>query len=76
MRLLTRSCFYDEPSVRIHLHRSVGGKVESESALRSAETLLSPPAPWPNAGPEDRLRSPYCGLAIYKNQTKPSVYIE
>ncbi|GFO03191.1 hypothetical protein PoB_002969600 [Plakobranchus ocellatus] len=45
----------------------------SESALRSAGTLLSrvrtpPPAPWPDGGPKS-LRSPCCGLAIYKNQT-------
>ncbi|GFN80950.1 hypothetical protein PoB_000745600 [Plakobranchus ocellatus] len=48
----------------------VGGTVASESALRSAGTLLSrvrvlPPAPWPDGGPES-LRSPWCGLAIYK----------
>ncbi|GFO36313.1 hypothetical protein PoB_006281800, partial [Plakobranchus ocellatus] len=52
--------------------RGVGGTVVSESALRSAGTLLSrvrvpPPAPWPDGGPES-LRSPCCGLAIYKNQ--------
>ncbi|GFO40001.1 hypothetical protein PoB_006650600 [Plakobranchus ocellatus] len=51
----------------------VGGTVASESALRSAGTLLSrvrapPPVPWPDGGPES-LRSPCCGLAIYKNQT-------
>ncbi|GFO49101.1 hypothetical protein PoB_007560600 [Plakobranchus ocellatus] len=50
----------------------VGGTVASESTLRSAGTLLSwvrapPPAPWPDGGPES-LRSPCCGLAIYKNQ--------
>ncbi|GFO38112.1 hypothetical protein PoB_006461700 [Plakobranchus ocellatus] len=49
----------------------VGGTVASESALRSAGTILSrvrtpPPAPWPDGGPES-LRSPCCGLAIYKN---------
>ncbi|GFO22663.1 hypothetical protein PoB_004916800 [Plakobranchus ocellatus] len=48
----------------------VGGTVASESALRSAGTILSrvrapPPAPWPDGGPES-LRSPCCGLAIYK----------
>ncbi|GFN80853.1 hypothetical protein PoB_000735900 [Plakobranchus ocellatus] len=53
----------------------VGDTVTSESALRSAGTLLSrvrapPPAPWPDGGPES-LRSPCCGLAIYKNQ-KPN----
>ncbi|GFO02084.1 hypothetical protein PoB_002858900 [Plakobranchus ocellatus] len=37
--------------------RGVGGTVASESALRSAGTLLSrvrapPPAPWPDGGPE------------------------
>ncbi|GFO48497.1 hypothetical protein PoB_007500200 [Plakobranchus ocellatus] len=46
--------------------------VASESALRSAWTLLSrfralPPAPWPEGGPKS-LRSPCCRLAIYKNQ--------
>ncbi|GFN83696.1 prolyl 4-hydroxylase subunit alpha-1-like protein [Plakobranchus ocellatus] len=51
----------------------VGGTVASESTLRSAGTLLSrvrapPPAPWLDGGPES-LRSPCCGLAIYKNQT-------
>ncbi|GFO20009.1 hypothetical protein PoB_004651400 [Plakobranchus ocellatus] len=49
----------------------VGSTVACESALRSAGTLLSPvraplPAPWPDGGPES-LRSPCCGLAIYKN---------
>ncbi|GFO39692.1 hypothetical protein PoB_006619700 [Plakobranchus ocellatus] len=48
----------------------IGGTVASESALRSAGTFLSrvraqPPAPWPDGGPES-LRSPCCGLAIYK----------
>ncbi|GFO14956.1 hypothetical protein PoB_004146100 [Plakobranchus ocellatus] len=38
-------------------HGGVGGTVASESALRSAGTLLSrvrapPPAPWPDGGPE------------------------
>ncbi|GFO17225.1 hypothetical protein PoB_004373000 [Plakobranchus ocellatus] len=50
----------------------VGGTVASESALRSAGTFLPrirapPPAPWPDGGSES-LRSPCCGLAIYKNQ--------
>ncbi|GFO25237.1 hypothetical protein PoB_005174200 [Plakobranchus ocellatus] len=48
----------------------VGSTVACESALRSAVTLLSRvraplPAPWPDGGPEN-LRSPCCGLAIYK----------
>ncbi|GFO38939.1 hypothetical protein PoB_006544400 [Plakobranchus ocellatus] len=48
-----------------------------ESALRSAGTLLSRvraplPAPWPDGGPES-LRSPCCGLAIYK-KLKLSIY--
>ncbi|GFN87136.1 hypothetical protein PoB_001364200 [Plakobranchus ocellatus] len=46
--------------------------VSSESAMRSAGTILSrvrapQPAPWPDGAPES-LRSPCCGLAIYKNQ--------
>ncbi|GFO45536.1 hypothetical protein PoB_007204100 [Plakobranchus ocellatus] len=50
----------------------VGGTVSSESALRSAVILLlrvraPPPAPWPDGGPES-LRSPFCRLAVYKNQ--------
>ncbi|GFO25633.1 hypothetical protein PoB_005213800 [Plakobranchus ocellatus] len=53
--------------------KGVGGTVASKSALRSAGTLLSrvrapPLAPWPDGGPEG-LRSPCCGLAIYKNQS-------
>ncbi|GFO33643.1 hypothetical protein PoB_006014800 [Plakobranchus ocellatus] len=49
----------------------VGSTVACESALRSAGTLLSRvraplPAPWPDGGPES-LRSPCCGLVIYKN---------
>ncbi|GFN82915.1 hypothetical protein PoB_000942100 [Plakobranchus ocellatus] len=52
------------------------GEVASESTLRSAGTLLSqvqasPPAPWPDKGHEN-LRSPFCGLAIHKNQIKLS----
>ncbi|GFO14907.1 hypothetical protein PoB_004141200 [Plakobranchus ocellatus] len=49
----------------------VGGSVAGEYALRSAGTLLSRvraplPAPWSEGVPES-LRSPSCGLAIYKN---------
>ncbi|GFO04340.1 hypothetical protein PoB_003084500 [Plakobranchus ocellatus] len=52
--------------------RGVGSSVASEYALRSAGTLQArvrapPPAPWPDGGPES-LRSPCCGLAIYKYQ--------
>ncbi|GFO13883.1 hypothetical protein PoB_004038800 [Plakobranchus ocellatus] len=52
--------------------RGAGGTVDSESAVRSAETLLSrvrtpPPGPWLVGGPES-LRSTCCGLAIYNNQ--------
>ncbi|GFO28359.1 hypothetical protein PoB_005486400 [Plakobranchus ocellatus] len=48
----------------------VGGKLASESFLRSAWTLLSlvrdpPPAPRQDEGPES-LRSPSRGLAIFK----------
>ncbi|GFO01610.1 hypothetical protein PoB_002811500 [Plakobranchus ocellatus] len=51
--------------------RGVGGTVDSESALRSAGTLLlrvraPPSAPRPDGGPES-LRSPCCGLAIQTN---------
>ncbi|GFN76337.1 hypothetical protein PoB_000284300 [Plakobranchus ocellatus] len=64
------------PCILPYFIRGVGGTVASESALRSAGTLLSrvrapPPTPWPVRGPES-LRSPCCGLAIYKNQTKPT----
>ncbi|GFO39474.1 hypothetical protein PoB_006597900 [Plakobranchus ocellatus] len=52
--------------------------VASESALRSAGTLLSqvpasPQAPWPDGGPES-LRSPCCGLAIYKTKNQISIF--
>ncbi|GFO31475.1 hypothetical protein PoB_005798000 [Plakobranchus ocellatus] len=51
----------------------VSGTVASESALRSARTLLSwirapPPAPWPDGGPESLISSS-CGL-IQFYQTK------
>ncbi|GFO21100.1 hypothetical protein PoB_004760500 [Plakobranchus ocellatus] len=51
----------------------VGSTVASVTTLRSAGTLLSrvrapSPAPWPVGMPES-LRSPCCGLAIYKNQS-------
>ncbi|GFO48098.1 hypothetical protein PoB_007460300 [Plakobranchus ocellatus] len=50
--------------------QNAGASVASESALRSAGILLSrvrapPPTPLPDGGPES-LRSPYCGLAVYK----------
>ncbi|GFO03080.1 hypothetical protein PoB_002958500 [Plakobranchus ocellatus] len=38
-------------------------------ALLLSRVRIPPPAPWPCGGPES-LRSPCCGLAIYKNQTK------
>ncbi|GFO18596.1 hypothetical protein PoB_004510100 [Plakobranchus ocellatus] len=49
--------------------RDVGGTVVTESALKSAEILLSrsrapPPTPWPDGGPES-LRSSHCVLALY-----------
>ncbi|GFN95883.1 hypothetical protein PoB_002238900 [Plakobranchus ocellatus] len=49
----------------------VGGTVACESALRSAGTFLSrvrapPSAPRPDGGLKS-LRSPCCGLALYKN---------
>ncbi|GFN86252.1 hypothetical protein PoB_001275800 [Plakobranchus ocellatus] len=54
----------------------VGGIVDSESALRSAGTLLSRvraplSAPWPDGGSES-LRSPCCGLAIFKKKASLS----
>ncbi|GFO21302.1 hypothetical protein PoB_004780700 [Plakobranchus ocellatus] len=54
----------------VRVKRGVSGTGVSESALRSAGTLLSrvqapPPAPWPDKGSEN-LRSSSCGLAIYK----------
>ncbi|GFO36360.1 hypothetical protein PoB_006286500 [Plakobranchus ocellatus] len=54
------------------LSGGVGGTVACESALRSAGTLPSrvrapPSAPRPDGGPQN-LRSPCCGLAIYKNR--------
>ncbi|GFN91277.1 hypothetical protein PoB_001778300 [Plakobranchus ocellatus] len=57
----------------------VSGTVASESALRSPGTLLSqvraqPPASWPDGGPKS-LRSPCCGLAMYKNQTSDLITI-
>ncbi|GFN99483.1 hypothetical protein PoB_002598900 [Plakobranchus ocellatus] len=57
----------------------IGSIVASESALKSAGTLLSwvrapPPACWPDGGPES-LRSPYCGLAMNKNQKLSIVLI-
>ncbi|GFO45440.1 glutamate receptor subunit protein glur5, partial [Plakobranchus ocellatus] len=53
------------------MYKSVGGTVDSESALRSAGTLLSrvrtlQPAPSFEGGPEN-LISPCCRLTIYKN---------
>ncbi|GFN78919.1 hypothetical protein PoB_000542500 [Plakobranchus ocellatus] len=53
--------------------RGVGGTVDSESAFDSCRNLSNrtpSPAPRPDGGPKS-LRSPYCGLAIHKNQTKP-----
>ncbi|GFO18462.1 hypothetical protein PoB_004496700 [Plakobranchus ocellatus] len=46
---------------------SVGGTEDSESALRSAGTLL-PRVRAPSPAPES-LRSPCCGLAVYKQST-------
>ncbi|GFO35840.1 hypothetical protein PoB_006234500 [Plakobranchus ocellatus] len=51
--------------------RGVGSTVACKSALRSVGTPLSrvrapPSAPRPNGGPLS-LRSPCCGLAVYKN---------
>ncbi|GFO44990.1 hypothetical protein PoB_007149500 [Plakobranchus ocellatus] len=40
--------------------------------LRMSRVRAPPPAPWPDGGPES-LRSPCCGLAIYKKPTKPTV---
>ncbi|GFO17101.1 hypothetical protein PoB_004360600 [Plakobranchus ocellatus] len=51
------------------------GTVDRKSAPRSAGALSSRfrallPAPWSDGGPVG-LRSPYCGLAIYKQPTDP-----
>ncbi|GFN99222.1 hypothetical protein PoB_002572800 [Plakobranchus ocellatus] len=56
----------------VHRAPYQNGAVSSDPALRSAGTLLlrvraPPPASWPDGGPES-LRSPCCGLAIYKTQ--------
>ncbi|GFN91694.1 hypothetical protein PoB_001820000 [Plakobranchus ocellatus] len=58
----------------------IGGSVASESALRSAGIFLSrvrapTTAPWPEGWPEN-LRSPCCGLALYKNQTRSLKWVE
>ncbi|GFO30287.1 hypothetical protein PoB_005679200 [Plakobranchus ocellatus] len=60
-----RSDFF---SITLEQDRVFISTAASESALRSAGTLLSrvrapPPAPWPDGGPES-LRSPCCGLAL------------
>ncbi|GFO44970.1 hypothetical protein PoB_007147500 [Plakobranchus ocellatus] len=52
----------------------VGGTMDSESALRCARTPLSrvralPPAPRPDGGGPESLRSSCCGRAISTNQT-------
>ncbi|GFO46158.1 hypothetical protein PoB_007266300 [Plakobranchus ocellatus] len=64
---------YLAPAAHVDYVDGVGGTVANDSALRCAGTLLSrvrapPPMLWPDGGPES-LRSPCCGLAIYKNQT-------
>ncbi|GFN87721.1 hypothetical protein PoB_001422700 [Plakobranchus ocellatus] len=56
------------------LHGDVAGSVASDSALRSAGSLLSrvrapPPAPWPGGGSES-LRSSCCGVAIPKTHSR------
>ncbi|GFO05274.1 hypothetical protein PoB_003177900 [Plakobranchus ocellatus] len=64
--------------LRFAIKRGVGGTVASQSALRSAGTLLSrvraplAPPPWPDGEPES-LRSPCCELAICK---KPKLAIQ
>ncbi|GFN90492.1 hypothetical protein PoB_001699800 [Plakobranchus ocellatus] len=62
-----------ECEVGLFICKSVGNTVDSESALRSAETFLPrvrapQPAPWPSEG-LGSLRLFCCGLVIYKNQT-------
>ncbi|GFO11440.1 hypothetical protein PoB_003794500 [Plakobranchus ocellatus] len=64
----------EDPRLGHALRGSLGGvgdTVDSESALRSAEILLSrvrapPPAPRPDRGPES-LKSTCCTLATYKS---------
>ncbi|GFO04303.1 Ccr4-not transcription complex subunit 6-like protein [Plakobranchus ocellatus] len=58
------------PPMQLKKSGGVGRTVASESALKSAGTLLSrvrapPPVPWPDRGPKS-LRSSYCGLAVYE----------
>ncbi|GFO24315.1 hypothetical protein PoB_005082000 [Plakobranchus ocellatus] len=56
----------------------VGGPEDSKPAVRSAGLtwIRSPtPTPWRDGGPES-LRSPCCGLIIYKSQTKPICSLE
>ncbi|GFN79833.1 hypothetical protein PoB_000633900 [Plakobranchus ocellatus] len=53
--------------------------MDSESALRSARTLLSqvrapPPAAWPDGGHES-LSSTCCGLTIYKTKHQPFNFV-
>ncbi|GFO02612.1 hypothetical protein PoB_002911700 [Plakobranchus ocellatus] len=64
--------YHDSSNLFLIVPMGVGSTVACESALRSAGTLLARvraplPAPWPDGGPES-LRSPCCGLAIYKTQ--------
>ncbi|GFO16689.1 hypothetical protein PoB_004319400 [Plakobranchus ocellatus] len=75
---MQKNSFVDILVLAFHLTRGVGSSVACESALRSAGTPLSRVrapllVPWPDGGPES-LRSPCCGLAIYK-KLKNSIHL-
>ncbi|GFN89561.1 hypothetical protein PoB_001606700 [Plakobranchus ocellatus] len=69
---------FQELEATKYLQGGVGSTVACESALRSAGILLSrvrapPSAPRPDEGPKS-LRSPWRGLAIYKNPNPQNIY--
>ncbi|GFO37089.1 hypothetical protein PoB_006359400 [Plakobranchus ocellatus] len=55
----------------MYLERGIGGRVDRESAVKSAGTFMSrlrapPSAPWPDREPAS-MRSACCGLASHKD---------